>query len=62
MSSARATESAASWPTSPRAMWMCASPDHQHGKLLDPGPRAIDAGIGHNYIESSLDLHRGGHR
>jgi hypothetical protein len=22
-----------------------------HGKLLDPSPRAIDAGIGHNYIE-----------
>jgi hypothetical protein len=22
-----------------------------HGKLLDPGPSAIDAGIGYNYIE-----------
>jgi hypothetical protein len=33
-----------------------------HGKLLDTGPSAIDAGIGHHYIESPPGLHRGGNR
>jgi hypothetical protein len=33
-----------------------------HVKLLDPGPRAIDAGIGHNDIEPPPGLHRGGNR
>src|SRR5215212_7870005 len=33
-----------------------------HGKLLDTGPSAIDAGIGHHHIEPSPGLHRGGNR